>query len=174
PTVDRETVNSYEVYDKIAALASIDTTKCIRVINHKGVALSPTVRAGYILPVSDQLGRLLETVTGQPLVTYPVSTQDITPYANGLDHINSILQPATATNAPVVGVAITSTATVAGCATGASHETDIAAAARYAVEVAKHFGAGTVAFHDETEFAALCARYGSMTHLQTMGSEVNS
>lgn len=172
--VDMATMNTYEVHDEMAAVVSIDTTKGNRVINHKGVALSPTVRGGYVLPVSDQLGQLLETVTGQPLVTYPVSTQDITPYGNGLHHINSILQPATATSAPVVGVAITSAATVAGCATGASHEVDIAAAARYAVEVAKHFGAGTVTFHDEAEFAALCARYGSMTHLQTMGSEVNS
>ncbi|WP_418608261.1 DUF1177 family protein [Georgenia sp. SUBG003] len=36
-----------------------------------------------------------------------MSTQDITPYANGLYHINSILQPAVARRSPVVGVALT-------------------------------------------------------------------
>src|SRR5699024_764208 len=51
--VDMATMNTYEVYDEMAAVVSIDTTKGNRVINHKGVALSPTVRAGYILPVSD-------------------------------------------------------------------------------------------------------------------------
>ncbi|MFD2467815.1 DUF1177 domain-containing protein [Amycolatopsis silviterrae] len=170
--VDIATMNSYELSGEMAAVLSIDTTKGNRVINHRGLALSPTVRSGYILRVSEGLGELLEAVTGAPLVTYPITTQDITPYGNGVYHLNSILQPATATDAPVVGLAITSAATVAGCATGASHETDIAAAARYAVEVAKQFGAGTLHFHDEAEFAALQARYGSMAHLQTLGTEV--
>ncbi|MER6899770.1 DUF1177 domain-containing protein, partial [Amycolatopsis sp. NPDC000740] len=170
--VDIATMNSYELSAEMAAVLSIDTTKGNRVINHRGLALSPTVRSGYILRVSEGLGELLETVTGAPLVTYPITTQDITPYGNGVYHLNSILQPATATDAPVVGLAITSAATVAGCATGASHETDIAAAARYAVEVAKQFGAGTLHFHDETEFANLQTRYGSMAHLQTLGTEV--
>ncbi|WP_037363098.1 DUF1177 domain-containing protein [Amycolatopsis orientalis] len=170
--VDIATMNSYELSDEMAAVLSIDTTKGNRVINHRGLALSPTVRSGYILRVSEGLGELLEAVTGAPLVTYPITTQDITPYGNGVYHLNSILQPATATDAPVVGLAITSAATVAGCATGASHETDIAAAARYAVEVAKQFGAGALQFHDEAEFAVLQARYGSMAHLQTLGTEV--
>ncbi|MYW97867.1 DUF1177 domain-containing protein [Amycolatopsis rubida] len=170
--VDIATMNSYELSAEMAAVLSIDTTKGNRVINHRGLALSPTVRSGYILRVSEGLGELLEAVTGAPLVTYPITTQDITPYGNGVYHLNSILQPATATDAPVVGLAITSAATVAGCATGTSHETDIAAAARYAVEVAKQFGAGALHFHDETEFASLRARYGSMAHLQTLGTEV--
>lgn len=170
--VDLATMNEYEVCDEMAAVLSIDTTKGNRVINHRGLALSPTVRAGYVLRVSEGLGELLATVTGEPLVTYPVTTQDITPYGNGVYHINSILQPATATAAPVVGLAITAATAVPGCATGASHETDIAAAARYAVEVAKGFGAGSLAFHDQREYAQLLARYGSMAHLQTLGNGV--
>ncbi|GAA4847051.1 DUF1177 domain-containing protein [Saccharopolyspora rosea] len=167
--VDIATMNAHEVDDEMDAVLSIDTTKGNRIINHRGLALSPTVRQGWVLRVSDRLGALLETVTGEPLVTYPVTTQDITPYGNGVYHINSILQPATATDAPVVGLAIVAAAAVPGCATGASHETDIAAAARYAVEVAKEFGAGTLAFHDEAEFRHLVERYGSLRHLQTLG-----
>ncbi|MEV6234958.1 DUF1177 domain-containing protein [Saccharopolyspora shandongensis] len=163
------TMNAHEVSDDMDAVLSIDTTKGNRIINHKGLALSPTVKQGWVLRVSDRLGTLLETVTGEPLVTYPVTTQDITPYGNGVYHINSILQPATATGAPVVGLAIVAATAVPGCATGASHETDIAAAARYAVEVAKEFGAGQLAFHDQAEFDHLVARYGSLAHLQTMG-----
>ncbi|MEV0701270.1 DUF1177 domain-containing protein [Saccharopolyspora sp. NPDC050389] len=163
------TMNAHEVSDDMDAVLSIDTTKGNRVINHKGLALSPTVKQGWVLRVSDRLGTLLETVTGEPLVTYPVTTQDITPYGNGVYHINSILQPATATGAPVVGLAIVAATAVPGCATGASHETDIASAARYAVEVAKEFGAGQLAFHDQAEFDTLIARYGSLAHLQTMG-----
>lgn len=167
--VDIATMNRHEVTDDMEAVLSIDTTKGNRIINHKGLALSPTVKEGWVLQVSEQLGELLAVVTGEPLVTYPVTTQDITPYGNGAHHINSILQPATATAAPVVGLAVTSAAAVPGCQTGASHESDIASAARYAVEVAKGFGAGNLDFHDAVEFDNLVNRYGSLAHLQTLG-----
>ncbi|RVU26156.1 DUF1177 domain-containing protein [Streptomyces antnestii] len=168
--VDIATMNRHEVTDEMEAVLSIDTTKGNRIINHKGLALSPTVKEGWVLRVSEQLGELLAVVTGEPLVTYPVTTQDITPYGNGAHHINSILQPATATAAPVVGLAVTSAAAVPGCQTGASHETDIAAAARFAVETAKAYGAGRLDFHDAEEFDALVSRYGSLAHLQTLGN----
>ena len=67
---------------------------------------------------------VMTRVTGQLPAIFPCAQQDITPYGNDLHHLNSILQPATATNAPVVGVAITTTQPVAGCATGASHAMD--------------------------------------------------
>ncbi|MGW8486764.1 DUF1177 domain-containing protein [Streptomyces sp. NPDC055886] len=167
--VDIATMNRHEVTADMEAVLSIDTTKGNRIINHKGLALSPTVKEGWVLRVGEQLGELLAVVTGEPLVTYPVTTQDITPYGNGAHHINSILQPATATAAPVVGLAVTSAAAVPGCQTGASHESDIASAARYAVEVAKAFGAGNLDFHDAVEFDNLVNRYGSLAHLQTLG-----
>ncbi|MEU6740663.1 DUF1177 domain-containing protein [Streptosporangium sandarakinum] len=167
--VDMDTMNRHEVSDEMEAVLSIDTTKGNHIVNHKGLALSPTVKEGWVLRVSEQLGELLAVVTGERLVTYPVTTQDITPYGNGVHHINSILQPATATAAPVVGLAITSAVAVPGCQTGASHETDIASAARYAVEVAKAYGGGLLDFHDEAEFAALVSRYGSLSRLQTLG-----
>ncbi|EGJ72804.1 hypothetical protein STTU_0014 [Streptomyces sp. Tu6071] len=167
--VDIATMNRHEVSDEMEAVLSIDTTKGNRIINHKGLALSPTVKQGWVLRVSEQLGELLAVVTGEPLVTYPVTTQDITPYGNGAHHINSILQPSTATAAPVIGLAITSAAVVPGCGTGASHESDIASAARYAVEVAKAYGDGRLDFHDAMEFDNLVSRYGSLAHLQTFG-----
>ncbi|WP_097900577.1 DUF1177 domain-containing protein [Streptomyces sp. b94] len=167
--VDIATMNRHEVTADMEAVLSIDTTKGNRIINHKGLALSPTVKEGWVLRFAEQLGELLAVVTGEPLVTYPVTTQDITPYGNGVHHINSILQPATATAAPVVGLAVTSAAAVPGCQTGASHESDIASAARYAVEVAKGFGAGSLDFHDPVEFDNLVHRYGSLAHLQTLG-----
>ncbi len=123
-------------------------------------------------PTGPDLVAVLETVSGEPARVFALATQDITPYGNDLHHLNSILQPAVATDAPVVGVAITTVTAVAGCATGASHEVDIALAARFAVEVAKGYGAGVVGFHDEAEFAALRTRYGSATHLQTLGTTV--
>ncbi|WP_154795581.1 DUF1177 domain-containing protein [Occultella kanbiaonis] len=169
--VDMGVMNDNEVLPEMDAIVSIDTTKGNRVINHRGIAISPTVRQGYILPVSPDLVSVYESVCGEPAQVFPLSTQDITPYANGLYHINSILQPAVAAQVPVVGVALTAVTAVAGSATGASHEVDIALAARYALEVAKGFGDGSLSFCDEQEFATLTRLYGDATHLQGVGTD---
>ena len=159
-------MNAREVGPEMDAVLSIDTTKGNRILNVRGFAISPTVKEGWILKVADDLLRLAETSSGRPPVTFPITMQDITPYGNGVDHLNSILQPATATAAPVVGVAICAESAVPGCATGASHEVDIAEAVRFTIEVAKEFGRGTCRFHDEAEFARLVSLYGDMRRLQ--------
>ncbi|GMA63857.1 DUF1177 domain-containing protein [Alicyclobacillus fastidiosus] len=167
--VDMYTMNQHEVSGEMDAILTIDTTKGNRVFNYRGVAISPTVKEGCILPISHDLVSLLEITSGRLAHTFAVSMQDITPYGNQLYHINSILQPCVATSAPVVGVAITAESTVPGCATGASHEIDIATAARFVIEVAKAFGAGTCSFYDEVEFSRFVDLYGSMRQLQTLG-----
>lgn len=168
--VDIATMNRLEVTAEMDAIVSIDTTKGNRVLNHRGISLSPTVKSGYILRPAPDLVEVVETVTGEPARILPLAQQDITPYGNGLHHLNSILQPAVATDAPVVGLALTTVTAVAGCATGASHEVDIAAAARFAIEVAKGFGSGAVRFHDEAEFAHMVGLYGDNTRFQTLGA----
>lgn len=167
--VDINEMNEEEVSDEMDAVLSIDTTKGNRTINHLGIAISPTVKEGYILQISPDLVSVLETVTGQPAVILALATQDITPYGNGLHHINSIMQPAVATKAPVVGVAITTVTAIAGSSTGASHEWDIELASRFAVETAKGFGAGTVEFYDKSEFKLITQLYGEAIALQTLG-----
>jgi hypothetical protein len=141
------------------------------VINHRGIAISPTVKSGYILKFNDDLLRIMEMTTGDLPVTFAVTTQDITPYGNGVYHLNSILQPAVATDAPVVGVAITAKTAVPGCGTGASHEVDIAQAVRFCIEVAKEYTQGNFEFYDKEEYERLVKLYGSMKHLQTLGDE---
>lgn len=162
--------NETEVLPEMDAILSIDTTKGNRIINYRGFAISNTVKSGYILSVSEDLLDIVQTTTGSFPRVFPLSTQDITPYGNGLYHINSILQPATATNAPVVGVAITTETPVAGCATGASHFSDVEEAARFALETAKYFTAGKCSFYDPEEFHRLIELYGAMEILQTCGT----
>lgn len=164
--VDTEDMNEQEVSAEMDAVLSIDTTKGNRIVNHKGCAISPTVKEGYILRLSEDLLRIMEMTSGRPAVTFPITTQDITPYGNGVYHLNSILQPSIATAAPTVGVAITTESVVPGCGTGASHETDIALAVKFAVEVAKEFTRGTCRFFDADEYALLQKLYGSLAHLQ--------
>jgi len=169
--VDMATVNAEEVSGALDAILSIDTTKGNRIINHTGFALSPTVMKGYILRVSEDLLSVMQDITGALPQVFALTTQDITPYGNGIYHLNSILQPATATSAPVVGVAITTQTAVPGCATGASHFTHVEAAARFSVEVAKYFGKGKCNFYNKDEFELIEKKYGSMEHLQTLGKE---
>ena len=167
--IDMAIANAEEMNDELDAVLSIDTTRGNRVINHRGFAISPTVKEGYILRVSEDLLSIMSYVTGAAPVVFPITTQDITPYGNDLYHLNSILQPCTATKAPVVGVALTAESAVPGCATGSSQITDIEAAVRFSIEVAKDFGEGKVSFHDAQEFEHITKLYGPMKHLQTMG-----
>lgn len=167
--IDMETMNQSEVTPEMEAILSIDTTKGNKVINHKGFAISPTIKEGYILKVSDDLVNLAEQVSGEPTAVFAVSQQDITPYGNELFHLNSILQPAVATTAPVVGVAITTTVPVAGCATGASHFIDVEKAGRFVIEVAKQFGKGLCRFYETQEFQQLVKLYGPMNKFQQRG-----
>ena len=167
--VDMADMNAMEVEDGMDAILSIDTTKGNRIINHNGFAISPTVKDGYILRVSEPLLDVMQTVTGRPPQVFAITQQDITPYVNGLYHLNSVMQPCTATSAPVVGVAITTQTMVPGCATGATHCADVEAAARFALEVAKAFGRGKCAFYDEAEYARIVRKYGPMSHFRTQG-----
>lgn len=165
--VDINVMNQHEVTDEMDAILSIDTTKGNRLVNVNGFAITPAILDGYILRVPDDLVEIMEVSTGKPCVTFPITNQDITPYGNGVYHVNSIVQPATAAKVPVVGLAITTESAVPGSATGASHEIDIAEASRFTIEVAKAFGKRAVKFVDQEEVDILHNLYGSLSHLYT-------
>ncbi len=167
--VNMDQMNNVEVIDEMDAVLSIDTTKGNEIINYNGFAISPTVKEGYILPVSYDLLQVVKRVTGKLPNVFALSTQDITPYANDLQHVNSVLQPAIATDSPVVGVAITTEIAVAGCATGASHAMDIESAARFAIEVAKDYTTKKCSFYDKENFDKLLQLYGDCKIFQTVG-----
>lgn len=169
--VDIAVMNREEVDDSMDAILSIDTTKGNRIVKWRGFAITPTVKEGWVLKVSSSLLDIMEITTGRVPRVCPITTQDITPYGNGIDHINSIVQPATATDAPVVGVAITTETPVPGCATGASHVADIEEAARFVLEVAKAYGRGLCHFYDMEEWKIIVESYGPLKMLQTAGRE---
>lgn len=167
--VSMEVMNRWEVRPEMEAVLSIDTTKGNKILNWKGIAITSTVLEGWVLPVAPDLVELYEQVCGVPARVLPLSTYDITPYGNGLYHVNSILQPAVAGGVPTVGVAITAETAVPGSSTGASHPGDIALAVSYVIEAAKRFGAGRLSFYDEAQHDEALRRYGSMRRLQGPG-----
>ncbi len=166
--VDIHAMLARQVQPEMQAILSVDTTRGNRIVNHRGFAISPTVKEGYILRVSEDLLNIMCWVTGKMPVVFPITTQDITPYGNDLYHLNSIMQPSTKTSAPVVGVALTSEVPVPGPATGANHVYDDEMATRFCVEVAKMFTTGRCQFYDADEWQKIQSRYGSLRILQTM------
>ena len=164
--VEMAEMNQWEVDSRMDAVLSIDTTKGNRVAKWRGFAITPTAKEGWILKVSDSLLDIAEYTTGRTPRVLPITTQDITPYGTGLYHVNSIMQPATATESPVVGVAITSETIVPGCATGANQPVDIDEAARFTLEVAKAYGGGRCSFYDIKEWTIIQERWGSLKILQ--------
>ena len=90
-----EVYNQHTVDACMDAILSIDTSRGNRIVNHKGFAMTPTVKEGYILRVSEDLLDLMEYTTGRLPVVVPLTLQDITPYGNGIYHFNSIVQPST-------------------------------------------------------------------------------
>lgn len=167
--VDMVTMNKNLLDEDMDYVISVDTTKGNRILNHRGIAITPTVKKGYILKVSEELLDILVNVTGEMPYVLPITVQDITTYHNGLFHINSIMQPATLTDAPVIGLAITAASMVPGCATGASHSRDIEMAARFCLECAKALPDSSTLFHDELEYRQLVNRYGDLSFLTEIG-----
>lgn len=167
--VEQDVSNEHEVSAEMDAIISIDTTKGNRVCNHKGIAITPTIVDGWILRVSETLLDIAGRTTGRAPSVMPITMQDITPYGNDVYHVNSIVQPCTATTAPVVGLAIVTETAVPGSATGASDLHDVEQAVRFAIETAKDFGRGIASFHDAGELSLLQSLYGSMSALRTAG-----
>ena len=167
--VTSQECNTQEVDPAMDAILCVDTTKGNRIVNVNGFALTPTIKEGYILRTSEKLLSLMEITTGRLPVVLPITQQDITPYGNDLYHLNSILQPSVATAAPCVGVAITTQTQVPGCATGATHLSDVDDAVRFMIEAAKVYGPDQSLFYDEEEYSRMLKAYGSLKHFQTFG-----
>ena len=149
--VDISVMNENEVEDTMDAILSIDTTKGNQVCNHKGFAITPTVKEGYIL----KLVMIYCTYIHNLLAFLQLSCQSrcktlhpmVMVYSISIVFYNQQLQ----ISSPVVGV-ITTESVVAGCATGATHVTDVENVVRFVLEVAKTYGANKCSFFDETQF----------------------
>jgi len=88
--VDMETMNRHEVDLDMDAILSIDATKGNRIINFRGLAITPTIKEGYILRISADLLDIMEWTTGKLPRVAPITTQDITPYGNDLFHSSTL------------------------------------------------------------------------------------
>jgi len=158
-----------EVDEEMDAILSVDATKANLVINHTGFSITPVVKEGWILKVSEDLINIYVRVTGEPAKIVPITLQDILPFSTKVYHINSMMQPWIYTKAPVVGVATTTMLPVPGSATGATNVTVLEQATRFVVEVAKEFTAGKIRFYDESEWETIMSVHGRIDEILRRG-----
>lgn len=147
---------------RMDALISVDATKGNRIIKRSGFAITPTVKNGWILRVSDDFVNIYQRVTGDVVSVVPITMQDITPYGNNVYHINSIMQPWVMTEAPTIGLATTASVPVPGSGSGANYASSLESATRFCIEVARDYSNGRCRFYDEKEYEILVSRYGEM------------
>lgn len=166
--VKLETMNKINVEKNIDALISVDTTRGNRIIKNNYFAITPIIKEGWILKIPDEIIDIMEWVSGENAAIVPITMQDITPYSNGVSHINSILQPSLMTDAPTLGVAITSKKVIPGSASNVTNLFQIDLVSRFIIELAIKFGAEKIEFYDKKEFNRLLLLYGSMKKLQNI------
>lgn len=166
PTRTSFTKTKHYVDKNMDAILHVETSRGNRVINCQGFAITPTIKECYVLKVSNDVMDIMQNVTGKLPQIVPLTTQDITPMDNGVYHVNGLAQETVLSDAPIIGVALTSIIPIAGCAPGASQLMDIEAASRFLIEVAKAYTCGECKLYDQKEFELLIKLYGSMKHLR--------
>lgn len=164
--VDTETACRYEYDPDMDALLSITVCRATRWVNSNGLAVTPTVQYGLVLPPDEDLLNILETVSSCQPVVFPVTTYDITPESNGLYHVNSILQHAQIAACPVVGVALTSASLIPGVTLRHNDLADVELAVQFALEVAFSFTAGNIHLCNSHELKQALERYGYPSYYQ--------
>ena len=81
--VDMQEMNKYEVDSEMDAILSVDATKGNRIIDHRGIAITPTVKEGYILRISEDLLDIIAWTTGKSPKVTPITTQA---HLTGMDY----------------------------------------------------------------------------------------
>lgn len=158
-------LSQFESPSEADALISVDTTRSHYLLNHTGLAITPTLINGVLMRVSDDLMNLLAQVTSDPPVALPITMQDITPISSGLFRINSIMQPGNYFQGPMVGLASVSRHPIRGATPGASRPENLEAGARFCVEAARRFGRELISFVDEEQYARFTSLYGDFGFL---------
>lgn len=158
--------------DKTAdAILDVNVTRSDRYCKKKGFAITPTVKEGWLLKISEDALDVMERVTGEMPAIMPLTMQELMPTRNGISYLNDIGALPYGLDSPCIGVALTQSIPVDPSGPGMTCLPEIEPAIRYCVEVAKDFGKDRFDFYDKEEFEKIVKLYGPMTHLQTFGRQ---
>ncbi|MDL2264327.1 DUF1177 domain-containing protein [Synergistaceae bacterium OttesenSCG-928-I11] len=153
------------------AILDVNVARNDRYCKKKGFAITPTVKEGWLLRVSEDALDVMERVTGEMPAVMPLSMQDVMPTRNGIWFLNDIGALPYGIDSPCIGVALCSPIVTNPFGPGMTNLTEIEPAIRFCVEVAKDFGQRRFDFYDKEEFIKIVKLYGSMKHLQTFGRQ---
>ncbi len=167
--LDFVTLKKHIIDQSADAILITETSRGNRVANYPVFGITPTVKEGWILKVSEDAIDAMERVTQEPAKVIPLTMQDITPVNNGVHHLNGLGELPEGTKAPCIGIGLTSPLPLSGAAPGVTNVSALEVAVRYAVEVIKGFLMGNFSFYDEEEYSSLVSMYGDMSGLYSGG-----
>ena len=131
--------------------------------NFRGFGISPTVKEGWILPMSGDLFRLAGETSGELPQMLPITMYDITRGNNNVPlRANNLLTPNIFTDKPVVGIGISTQTKPPRQRANASHFVDIEETVRFIVEAALAYDRNALTLYDAGMFARAKARYSSI------------
>lgn len=161
--------NSFGISQHMDAVLSVGTSKFFERENDGSIAVSPTVKEGYILKISDDILDVFSRQSNQAIEALTITQQDIIPTEKGMTQRTNLLQPSTKTSAPVVGISIGSSAALSNEDGRVVSLKDIGRIATGCLDIARSYGANECVFYDEEEFTELRVSYGNMSHFQGIG-----
>ncbi|MGE0340989.1 MAG: DUF1177 family protein [Xanthobacteraceae bacterium] len=142
------------------AVLAVETCKSNKLLNHRGFAITHVAKEGLLLRVHADLIHIMEMVTGRLPVIFPVSQQDLTPYESGIHHVCGMMLGNLYTDAPVVGVPITTESQTWPAWTNVAQPDVLEQAGRFCIEVATRFGNGQTQIFYQDDYVGMKKYFG--------------
>ena len=173
----RYAANNMEISDELDLLISqqqttervFDGILTVRAVkdnlrtNFRGFGIAPTVKEGWILPMSSDLFRLAGETSGTSPQMLPITMYDITRGNNNPSlRVNNLLTPNVFTDKPVVGIGISTQTKPPTWMRNSSHFAEIEDTARFMVEAVLAYDSNDLALYDAGMFTRAKTRYSSI------------
>lgn len=142
------------------AIVAVETCKSNKLVSHKGFAITHVAKEGLLLRVHADMIHIMEMVTGKLPVIFPVSQQDLTPYELGIHHVCGMMLGNLFTDAPVMGVPLTTESQTWPAWTNVSHPDVLEQAGRFCLEAAARFGVGDCRMYYEDDYIGMKKYFG--------------
>ncbi len=145
---------------RMDGILAVETCKSNKLISHKGFAITHVAKEGLLLRLHSDLIHIMEMVTGELPVIFPVSQQDLTPYDTGIHHVCGMMLGNLFTDAPVIGVPLVTQAQTWPAWTNVTDPYVLEKTGRFCIDVATRFGLGTCEFFYEDDFVKMKKLFG--------------
>jgi hypothetical protein len=155
-----QTQTSGRVFDGILTVRSVKSNS---LTSFRGFCITPTIKEGWILPMSGDLFKLAGETSGEVPKMLSITMYDIMRGSNNASpRINNLLTPNITTDRPVVGIGIATQTKSPEFRANASHFSDIEEASRFIIEAILAFDKDELKLYDSEMFTRAKTRYSSI------------